>query len=125
MIFWASSSTSSSRSIADVTYVPGTKAAGDTVQYACYVGSQLKFIGTVEFAKAKPVELTMISSTNGVKFTVADFFKNPALVDANAIIRYFNFRYISSRFMHSKNYFPIILSAAKPVLNCIFENGLN
>lgn len=83
--FKFSSASSSSRSIEDVTYVPGTKATGDTLEFACYAGSTLKFIGTVEFAKADPVELTLISSTNGVTFTKNDFFKTGELVNATYI----------------------------------------
>ncbi len=46
-----SCSTAASRSIEDITYVPGTLGTAESVRYACYYANQLQYVGTVTFGK--------------------------------------------------------------------------
>lgn len=76
MNYMFSTTASATRSIEDVTYVPSTRNVGDTIKFACYSGSQLKFIGTVSFEASKPVAIELFSSSQGVDFKVADFYNS-------------------------------------------------
>ena len=70
-----STSSSASKSIEDVTYVPDSKGSGDTIEYACYDGGELCYYGTVKFGvTVKEVTVSMSGTTAGVPFNAADFF---------------------------------------------------
>lgn len=71
-----SGNTRATRSISDLTYVPGTyTAAAESLQFACYYGNQLKFVGTVTFGSADPIEIEYVTSgATAVNFKASDFY---------------------------------------------------
>ena len=70
-----STSSSASKSIEDVTYVPDSKGRGDTIEYACYDSSDLCYYGEVKFGvTVKEVTVSMSGTSAGVPFNSADFF---------------------------------------------------
>ena len=70
-----STSSSASKSIDDVTYVPDSKGRSDTVKFACYDSGDLCYYGEVEFGvTVKEVTVSMSGTSAGVPFNSADFF---------------------------------------------------
>ena len=70
-----STSSSASKSIDDVTYVPDSKGRSDTVKFACYDSGDLCYYGEVTFgATVKDVTVSLSSTSAGVTFNSADFF---------------------------------------------------
>ena len=70
-----STSSSASKSIDDVTYVPDSKGRSDTVKFACYDSGDLCYYGEVEFGvTVKEVTVSMSGTSAGVPFNAADFF---------------------------------------------------
>ena len=71
-----STSSSASRSIEDVTYVPDNGGRSDTIGFACYTsGGDLCYYGEVTFGvTVKEVTVSMTSTSAGVTFNAADFF---------------------------------------------------
>lgn len=75
-----SGNTNASRSIDDVTFVPGAAGVAESVRYACYYGGQLMFVGTVEFGAAKPVEIEYTTTAGTpVEFAALDFYSFTSL----------------------------------------------
>ena len=70
-----STSSSASKSIEDVTYVPDSKGSGDTIEFACYDSDGLCYYGKVKFGvTVKEVTVSLSGTTAGVPFNSADFF---------------------------------------------------
>ena len=71
-----STSSSASRSIEDVTYVPDNGGRSDTIGFACYTsGGDLCYYGEITFGvTVKEVTVSMTSTSAGVTFNAADFF---------------------------------------------------
>ena len=71
-----STSSRTSRSLEDVTYVPDSKGRSDTVKFACYTsGGDLRYYGEVTFGvTVKDVTVSLTSTSSGVTFNSADFF---------------------------------------------------
>jgi len=73
-----SSSDRGSSRISDITYTPGRAGTTDTVEYACYNGGTLRFIGTITFnatpAVASNLVINYTSGSSGVTFSSMDFF---------------------------------------------------
>jgi len=85
IMYTTSTGNNAKNKLEDITYVPGKTTGIDTVTFACYSGSTLKFIGTVTFGNV-PTNLSVTySCTNtGVTFKASDFYAgtNSAIKDA-------------------------------------------
>ncbi len=77
-------------SIDDVTFIPGTTKVADSVDYACYYGGSLKFIGTIKFGSAEPVVVEKVSTGGAVALKISDFTSLDALsgLTGSAAIRF-------------------------------------
>ena len=87
------SSSRGSQRISDVVYVPGRAGTSDTVEYACYNGGTLRFIGTITFNAAAPVQNNFsidytCTSSSGVGFNYLDFFGSSTAMASSSYIMF-------------------------------------
>lgn len=87
-----SSNTRGSYRIADISYTPGASGASDTVEYACYNGGTLRFIGTITFTTAPAVANNLVINyscgKDGVNFNYMDFFSSSASVMSSSYLMF-------------------------------------
>jgi len=87
------SSSRGSQRIADVVYTPGRAGTSDSVEYACYNGGTLRFIGTINFNAAVPVQSGLsidytCTSSSGVTFNYMDFINSSTALAASSYIMF-------------------------------------
>ena len=87
-----SSSDRGSSRISDITYTPGRAGTTDTVEYACYNGGTLRFIGTITFnatpAVASNLVINYTSGSSGVTFSSMDFFASSSAMAASSYLTF-------------------------------------
>lgn len=87
-----SSSDRGSNRISDITYTPGRAGTTDTVEYACYNGGTLRFIGTITFnatpAVASNLVINYTSGSSGVTFSSMDFFASSSAMAASSYLTF-------------------------------------
>lgn len=87
-----SSSDRGSSRISDITYTPGRAGTTDTVEYACYNGGTLRFIGTITFnatpAVANNLVINYNSGSSGVTFSSMDFFASSSAMAASSYLTF-------------------------------------
>lgn len=87
-----SSSDRGSNRISDITYTPGRAGTTDTVEYACYNGGTLRFIGTITFnatpAVANNLVINYNSGSSGVTFSSMDFFASSSAMAASSYLTF-------------------------------------
>lgn len=87
-----SSSDRGSNRISDITYTPGRAGTSDTVEYACYNGGTLRFIGTITFnatpAVANNLVINYNSGSSGVTFSSMDFFASSSAMAASSYLTF-------------------------------------
>lgn len=83
---------SGSARLSDVVYTPSAAGGSDTVEFACYSGSTLRFVGTIVFnsTAAAPQNVTVSYTSNGgaVAFNYTDFYYSNAAVQASTYITF-------------------------------------
>ena len=76
----------------DITYTPGRAGTSDTVEYACYNGGTLRFIGTITFnatpAVANNLVINYNSGSSGVTFSSMDFFASSSAMAASSYLTF-------------------------------------
>ncbi len=87
------SSSRGSQRISDVVYTPGRAGTSDTVEYACYNGGTLRFIGTITFNASAPVQNNFsidytCTSSSGVGFNYLDFFGSSTAMASSSYIMF-------------------------------------
>lgn len=87
-----SSSDRGSNRISDITYTPGRAGTTDTVEYACYNGGTLRFIGTITFNATPAVVNNLVinynSGSSGVTFSSMDFFASSSAMAASSYLTF-------------------------------------
>lgn len=87
-----SSSDRGSSRISDITYTPGRAGTTDTVEYACYNGGTLRFIGTITFNATPAVASNLVinynSGSSGVTFSSMDFFASSSAMAASSYLTF-------------------------------------
>lgn len=87
-----SSSDRGSYRISDISYTPGRAGTSDTVEYACYSGGTLRFIGTITFNATPEVANNLVisytSGKDGVSFSSMDFFASSSAMAASSYLTF-------------------------------------
>lgn len=87
-----SSNTRGSYRISDISYTPGSSGATDTVEYACYNGGTLRFIGTITFTSTPAVVNNLVINyscgKDGVTFNYMDFFGSGAAMASSSYLMF-------------------------------------
>ncbi len=88
--FYNTARTTTTNSISDVTYVPGSTSRGvETIRYAAYnTSGDLQYIGTIEFAYMVEASVSYVSGIAGVTFRNVDFFGTGSPLEAGQYIAF-------------------------------------